>query len=73
MLPPAKKTASDVEITNDAVPFLLEIGTEELPPSDLAAALSQLEVQVPALLDELHLAHGEIQIMGTPAPPGGSR
>jgi len=47
-------------------PFLLEIGMEELPPSDLANALAQLKAQVPALLEELRLAHGKIQIMGTP-------
>jgi len=47
-------------------PFLLEIGTEELPPADLDAYLAQLERQVPALLDELTLHHGAAMIMGTP-------
>ena len=47
-------------------PFLLEIGTEELPPDDLAKALDQLEDRAPALLEELRLEHGEIKIMGTP-------
>ncbi len=47
-------------------PFLLEIGAEELPAGDLASALEQLREKVPALLDGLGLAHGEIRVMGTP-------
>lgn len=47
-------------------PFLLEIGTEELPAGDLDAALRQLNEKVPALLDTLHLEHGEVKIYGTP-------
>ncbi len=46
--------------------FLLEIGTEELPPADLDDALEQLRKRVPALLDEARLAHGAIVIDGTP-------
>ena len=46
--------------------FLLEIGTEELPAADLTAALAQLTERVPALLDELRLTHGDVQILGTP-------
>lgn len=46
--------------------FLLEIGTEELPNLDLAAALSQLEENVPVMLEQLRLEHGEIRILGTP-------
>ena len=60
------KGLSDRQITGDQAPFLLEIGTEELPPSDLDDALSQLENAVPALLDNVRLSHGEIQILGTP-------
>ncbi len=46
--------------------LLLEIGTEELPASDVDAALGQLQTRVPALLDELALPHGEIRIDATP-------
>ena len=46
--------------------FLFEIGTEELPASDLESALGQLAERVPAWLDELRLAHGAVKIMGTP-------
>ena len=46
--------------------FLLEIGTEELPPAELDAALSQLRQAVPSLLERLRLAHGEVRELGTP-------
>jgi len=46
--------------------FLLEVGTEELPAADLDAALAQLRERAPAWLDELRLAHGAVQVLGTP-------
>ncbi|MGD0006306.1 MAG: glycine--tRNA ligase subunit beta [Anaerolineaceae bacterium] len=47
--------------------FLFEIGTEELPTSDLQSALAQLKERLPALLDDLRLPHsGEVIILGTP-------
>ena len=51
---------------SEPAPFLLEIGTEELPPGDLESALSQLNANVPVLLDDLRLAHGAVRVMGTP-------
>ncbi len=47
-------------------PFLLEIGTEELPAADLDSALEQLRQRIPALLAELRLAHGAVSVAGTP-------
>ena len=47
-------------------PFLLEIGTEELPDADLESARSQLEELFPALLADLHLEHGLIRVLTTP-------
>lgn len=47
-------------------PFLLEIGTEELPSGDLNAALEQLSQRLPGWLDELRLSHGPIHVLGTP-------
>jgi glycyl-tRNA synthetase len=55
-----------IKAPDKAAPFLLEIGTEELPPSDFESYQKQLEISVPALLEELHLEHGEIKVMGTP-------
>lgn len=53
-------------IAGETAPLLLEIGTEELPPSDLASALVQLETAVPSMLDDLRLGYGEIRVKGTP-------
>jgi glycyl-tRNA synthetase len=56
----------DYLIPDHPVAFLLEIGVEELPASDLDAALAQLREHVPAWLDELHLEHGPVSVSGTP-------
>ncbi len=44
----------------------LELGCEELPARDAAAAVDQLERVFPARLAELGLAHGPIEVLGTP-------
>jgi len=46
--------------------YLLEIGTEELPSSDLQMALKQLETAVPEMLKSLRLDYKNINILGTP-------
>jgi glycyl-tRNA synthetase len=46
--------------------LLLEIGTEELPAGDLDSAIQQLQERLPDLFNEHRLAHGEMQVMGTP-------
>jgi glycyl-tRNA synthetase len=46
--------------------LLLEVGTEELPASDLDNAIGQLDKRLPGFFDELRLKHGEIRVMGTP-------
>jgi len=46
--------------------FLLEIGTEELPASDVDSAYSFLESRISDFLNELHLDHKEIRIFTTP-------
>lgn len=46
--------------------LLLEIGTEELPPGDLDSLLGQLLEAVPSLLNDLHLEHSDVNILGTP-------
>lgn len=47
-------------------PFLLEIGVEELPVSDLDSAIEQLTSSLPKWLADLHLDHGPITVLGTP-------
>jgi glycyl-tRNA synthetase len=49
-----------------AADLLVEVGTEELPAGDLDSAVEQLLRRLPALLDDLRLPHGEVQVMGTP-------
>jgi len=46
--------------------FVLEIGTEELPASDLDSAISQLSDLLPKLLKDNRLPCGEIKVYGTP-------
>ncbi len=46
--------------------FLLEVGCEELPAGDLAAAIDQLRTLVPEALAAARLEHGEVRVMGTP-------
>ncbi len=51
---------------NSPLPFVLEIGTEELPVADVDTAHAQLNELIPTLLDELHLEHEDIRIFSTP-------
>lgn len=57
---------SPVSNLQSPAPFLLELGVEELPADDLPAAVAQLKRAVPDLLDELRLAHGAVEVQGTP-------
>jgi glycyl-tRNA synthetase len=72
---PLLKESQKSKVTGQALPatfdlrpstFILEIGVEELPASDVDAAYEQLSARVPTLLDELYLAHGDIRIFTTP-------
>ncbi len=53
-------------ITNHPSTFLLEIGVEELPASDVDIAYAAVSTRVPTLLKELNLTHGDIRIFTTP-------
>uniref|UniRef100_A0A5B6Z5F0 glycine--tRNA ligase n=1 Tax=Davidia involucrata TaxID=16924 RepID=A0A5B6Z5F0_DAVIN len=46
--------------------FVLEIGTEELPPHDVVYASQQLKDLIVQLLEKQRLSHGEVQAFGTP-------
>jgi glycyl-tRNA synthetase len=46
--------------------FLLEIGTEELPPADLKSAIEQLSELIPRHLDEKRLDYETVDVSGTP-------
>jgi glycyl-tRNA synthetase len=60
---PVPRQASQVAA---AQTFLLEIGVEEMPVSDVDAAIEQLKVNGPAWLDDLRLEHGAVHVYGTP-------
>ncbi|KXZ51509.1 hypothetical protein GPECTOR_12g472 [Gonium pectorale] len=66
--PPAKPTPGRPAVPSSAEPraFVLEVGTEELPPDDVEAAVAQLRDRVPALLSKLRLTHGSVRVEGTP-------
>ncbi len=46
--------------------FAFEIGVEEIPAFDLAAAMVQLEKTVPSLLDDARIPHGEVELFCSP-------
>jgi glycyl-tRNA synthetase len=60
------EASTDLPIPDSPFPFLLEIGTEELPAGDLVDAISQLKAGAPKLLDDLRLEHGAAFVSGTP-------
>ena len=51
---------------HESADLLFEIGTEELPASDLESALVQLRQSLPEFLDDQRLKHGDIFVQGTP-------
>ncbi len=54
------------EIKTGSGDFVFEIGSEELPATDLTAALEQLETLTPKMLEEARLTYDEVKIVGTP-------
>ena len=58
-LPPSEKLP-------DEAPFLLEIGTEELPAADLEAAVRQLQENAPEMFSNLRLGYEGLKVLGTP-------
>ena len=63
---PPKSESAAVAPADEASPFVLEIGSEELPPADLESAMQQLQVAFPALLDQLRLGYESLEVHGTP-------
>lgn len=62
----AVSSANKIPILRAPAHLLLEIGTEELPNADLSGALEQLNERLPTYLNELRLAHGKVDVQGTP-------
>lgn len=57
---------SALEALTSPADFLLEVGTEEIPPADLSSALEQLQSLFTDLLDTFRLTHFGISVRGTP-------
>eukprot|EP00955_Chlamydomonas_euryale_P119004 366569-Chlamydomonas_euryale.AAC.41 len=52
--------------TQSPADFVLEVGTEELPPDEVDSCVAQLTARVPELLSRLRLGHGGVEVHGTP-------
>ena len=63
---PAPEPVADGDFPDQAAELLLEIGTEELPPADVASAIAQLRASLKKQLAEQRLEHGPIEVCGTP-------
>lgn len=66
--PPAPVLSDPAGISLLDVPatFVLEVGSEELPPDDVDAAIEQMKDRISSMLDRLRLGHGGVTIEGTP-------
>ncbi|MCJ7716564.1 MAG: glycine--tRNA ligase subunit beta [Anaerolineales bacterium] len=63
---PGGKEYKRAAYPDQPAPFLLEIGTEELPHGDVVDAIKQLEKIVPELLTDLRLEYSGLKVMATP-------
>ncbi len=50
----------------ERLPFLLEIGSEEIPARFIPASMRDLASRLEALLAEAHLGHAPLQVLATP-------
>ncbi len=60
------KTSLPSTFILDNSSFILEVGVEELPASDVDVAYEALSTRVPTLLKELYLEHGDVRVFTTP-------
>uniref|UniRef100_A0ACD6A8E5 Uncharacterized protein n=1 Tax=Avena sativa TaxID=4498 RepID=A0ACD6A8E5_AVESA len=64
--PHVSEKLSRKEVPGQAQTFVLEIGTEELPPHDVVEANEQLEKSLVQVLGKRRLSHGKVHSYGTP-------
>ena len=64
--PAEPKLAPLPEAPTEAADVLIEIGVEELPADDVAAALRQMQELAPKLFDELRLPYSRLETHATP-------
>jgi glycyl-tRNA synthetase len=60
------EAVEDAPAPTSAAPFLLELGTEELPPADVDGAIEQISALLADALKDGNLGHGAISVEGTP-------
>lgn len=53
-------------VTSAAQTFLLELGSEELPPNDVVDGITQVQLRLANLLDEHRLEYQGLHVSGTP-------
>ncbi|KAI9094510.1 hypothetical protein K1719_026630 [Acacia pycnantha] len=66
LLPKEVLVAAVDKVHDQSRPFVIEIGTEEMPPQDVVDASKQLKDLMLQLLEKQRLDHGEVQAFGTP-------
>ncbi|MED6158207.1 Glycine--tRNA ligase, chloroplastic/mitochondrial 2, partial [Stylosanthes scabra] len=66
VLPKEVIEAACEKVHDQSRAFVLEIGTEEMPPQDVVDASKQLNDLMLQLLEKQRLKHGNIQAFGTP-------
>jgi len=64
--PHVSEKPSREEVQGQPRAFVLEIGTEELPPRDVVEATEQLEKSLVNTLEKRRLSHGKVHSYGTP-------
>ncbi|GFH31273.1 uncharacterized protein HaLaN_30280, partial [Haematococcus lacustris] len=64
--PPSGTSRAEVSSEAAQHSFVLEIGTEELPPEEVQSCVQQLRQRVGPLLQQLRLQHGTIRCEATP-------
>ncbi|CAL0324336.1 unnamed protein product [Lupinus luteus] len=66
VLPKEVLEAACEKVHDHSSTFVLEIGTEEMPPHDAVDASKQLKDLMVQLLERHRLKHGDLQVFGTP-------
>ncbi|KAK4267917.1 hypothetical protein QN277_024636 [Acacia crassicarpa] len=66
LLPKEVLVAAVDKVHDQSRAFVIEIGTEEMPPQDVVDASKQLKDLMLQLLEKQRLDHGEVQAFGTP-------
>ncbi|KAL1340855.1 hypothetical protein HN51_027319 [Arachis hypogaea] len=66
VLPKEVLEAACEKVHDQSRAFVLEIGTEEMPPQDVVDASKQLKDLMLQLLEKQRLNHGNMQVFGTP-------